>query len=64
MTTVFIPEESESNQNRKCIGLLKPLGTIVLNSRDQHKIHGVPLLCASTTHLTIYSIRTSPEKND
>ena len=24
----------------------------ILNSRDQHKKHGIPLFCASTTHLT------------
>ena len=30
------------------------LSTVVLNSRDRHEKHGVPLLHASITHLTIY----------
>ena len=30
---------------------------VVLNSRDRHKKHGIPLLCASITRLTIYPIR-------
>ena len=32
------------------------LSTVVLNSRDQHEKHSVPLLCALITHLTIYRI--------
>ena len=30
------------------------LSTVVLNGRDRHEKHGVPLLCASITFLTIY----------
>ena len=33
-------------------------GSTLLNSRDRHEKHGVPLLCASITCLTIYVLYT------
>ena len=43
-----------------CYNILISLSTVVLNSRDRHKKHGVPLLRASITCLTIYILH--PEK--
>ena len=41
-------------QHTYVILIIISLSTVVLNSRDRHEKHGVPLLRASITRLTIY----------
>ena len=40
--------------NSKLFKTLVSLSTVVFNSKDRHEKHGVLLLCASITRLTIY----------
>ena len=44
---------NEMCYNITCLHTYISLSTVVLNSRDRHKKHGVPLFRASTTCLTI-----------